>query len=183
MEGGVDWLQLRDRSLTGEAWLCWAEWIVDFAKRMKPDIRVIINRRIDVAMAVGADGIHLGFDALGAVEARAVVGPSTWIGRSTHEVDEIRRGCEEPLDYVQLAPIFSPLSKPAERPVVGLGLLRRASTFGIPLIAQGGIDYRSAHQVIRAGAAGIAVTGALLLSRDPHGAARELRNQMDRAFD
>lgn len=212
-EAGVDWIQLRDRTLAGRRLLALAEALVaardqangarpggdDRASLAWPDRRVLVNKRADVALAAAADGVHLGGDALTAVELRALAARSpgsegrapagaTWlVGASLHSVAELEQqvAAHAPLDYVQLAPIWDPRSKPAERPALGLDALaraaRRATAAGWRLFAQGGLDPTRAGQAIAAGASGIAVTGVVGLTDDPVGAARGLRDALDRA--
>jgi len=138
--------------------------------------RVIVNRRVDVALAIGADGVHLGFDAMEVAAARRLLGPDALVGVSCHSTDEVRaaRGAS----YAQLAPIFAPLSKLASRPPLGLAALGRAAG-GPPVLAQGGIDAAGAAALASAGAAGVAVTGAILLAPDPAQAAAALRSALD----
>ena len=188
--GGVDWVQLRERSLTGRELLAWALEAREAARAgaaQRADagpLLVLVNRRIDVALAAGADGVHLGFDALDATRARALLafdGRAGRVGVSTHAPDELPAAARAGADYAQLAPIFAPLSKPAERPSLGLGALAAARDAGIPVLAQGGIDADNAGAAIRAGAAGVTVTGAVLLAADPGAAARMLRRALDAA--
>ena len=187
---GADWVQLRERGLTGRALLAWVLAARDAARAGAAErtdaapIRVLVNRRIDVALAAGVDGVHLGFDALDATRARALLafeGSGGVVGVSTHAADELPAAADAGADYAQLAPIFAPLSKPAERPSLGLGALTAARSARIPVLAQGGIDAGNAGAAVRAGAAGIAVTGAVLLSDDPGAAARSLRRALDAA--
>ena len=201
--GGVDWIQLRERELAGGELLAWCESLVCAAQEgasaagssgdpTERRVATIVNRRIDVALALAvrerADGVHLGFDAFAPQTARRLLGPAFWIGVSTHSPDELVRlarvpeGETEPaIDYAHLAPIFQPISKAASRPPLGLAGLRAVSRCGVPVLAQGGLQAGNARQAIEAGAAGIAVTGALLASKDPRKAARELREALDSA--
>jgi thiamine-phosphate pyrophosphorylase len=140
-------------------------------------VRVVVNRRADVARAAGADGVHLGFDALRAAHARALLGPRAWIGVSVHEPAAV--GAERNADYAHLAPIFAPLSKPSDRIPLGLAGLRAARGAGVLVIAQGGIAPANARAVLAAGAAGVAVIGAIGCADDPARAARALRSALD----
>jgi len=135
-----------------------------------------VNRRLDVALAIGADGVQLGFDAVDAPAARRLLGPEALVGVSCHSAAEARaaRGAS----YALLAPVFAPLSKPASRPPLGLAELGRAAG-GLPVLAQGGIDAAGAVAAVAAGAAGVAVTGAILLAPDPARAAAALRRALD----
>jgi thiamine-phosphate diphosphorylase len=177
--GGVDWIQLRDRELEGAAWLDWAEALAAAARHGAPGVRVLVNRRLDVALAMGADGIHLGFDAMAADDARAVLREGALVGTSTHELAEIRALQPGAVDYVHLAPIYDPHSKPASRPALGPGALAEACALGIPVLAQGGLDRERCSAAIGAGAAGVAVTGAILHAPDPAAAAAGLRAALD----
>lgn len=184
-EAGVDWIQLRDRSLDANALLGFARMLVgarDHSEPIRGERRVIINRRIDVALTAGADGVHLGFDALRPTEAAKLLRTTALIGGSFHSIDEIRsiRSCRtSTLGYAHLAPIWDPLSKPASRPALGLEALREASAEGLLILAQGGIDPGRAAQAVRAGAGGVAVTGILGRSKDPIAAVRQIREALD----
>ncbi|RIL00108.1 MAG: thiamine phosphate synthase [Proteobacteria bacterium] len=185
VEGGVDWVQIRERDLEGGALLALCDRVGAAARaaaaRRGGAVRVLINRRVDVALACGADGAHLGFDALPVRAARALLAAPASIGVSAHAPDELRAAARDGADYAHLAPIFAPLSKPAERPPLGLEALR-APADGLPVLAQGGVEPSNAGAILRAGAAGVAVTGAIQDSSDPHAAARSLRRALDGAF-
>ncbi len=176
VDAGVDWLQVRDRSLEADALHALACDVVKGARAASRPAKVIVNRRIDVALAARADGAHLGFDALGLDDARALLGDEALVGVSCHSAEEVRSAAERGADYAHLAPIFDPISKPAERPSLGADVLA-----GLPgtVIAQGGITAANAAEVIRAGASGVAVTGAVLLADDPTEACRALRAALD----
>src|SRR5690606_2600984 len=106
-----DWLQLRDRSLSGRALLAWVDAASAAARAaVGPGRRVaiLVNRRIDVALAAGTDGVHLGFDALGPEEARALLGPGRLVGVSAHAPAELAAAAAAGADYAHLAPIFAP---------------------------------------------------------------------------
>jgi len=177
---GVDWVQIRERGLDGAALLAFAEEMADAARRGAREVgravRIVVNRRADVALAIGADGVHLGFDAMDVASARRVLGGDALVGVSTHGVDEVRAATGA--SYVQLAPIFAPLSKPATRDALGLAAIESAARERIPVIAQGGIDASNAAAVRAAGAAGVAVTGAVLMADDPAAATAALRRAL-----
>jgi thiamine-phosphate pyrophosphorylase len=182
--GGVDWVQLRERDLEGRALCELAARVVaaarDAAQRRGGTVRVLINRRIDVALAVDADGVHLGFDALPVASARSLLGAERLIGVSAHTPDEVRVAAANGANYAQLAPIFAPLSKPQQRAPLGSAAIARCGA-ALPLLAQGGIEATNAAELIRAGAAGVAVTGALLGAANPRAAAQALRAALDGA--
>ena len=180
VRGGVDWIQLRERALDGAALLAFVDAVATAARAAagaRP-LRLLVNRRLDVALAAGVDGVHLGHDAVSPAVARRLLPPAALVGISTHAVAEALAA--QGVDYVQLAPIFAPLSKPAERPALGLSALAAAAAGPHPVLAQGGIDARNAAAVRDAGAAGVAVTGSIWLADDPFAAAAALRAALDR---
>jgi thiamine-phosphate pyrophosphorylase len=184
---GVDWIQLRDRLLSSQALLQLAQMLVqarDAARANSTDPCVLVNKRVDIVLAAGCDGAHLGFDALDVTTVAALLPENALIGASFHCVDEIQSLAAEMRDqpgrYAHLAPIWDPFSKPASRPALGPDLLAKACGLGLPVIAQGGIDPSRARAAIRAGAAGIAVTGILGQSRNPISSVRQLREALDR---
>ena len=117
-------------------------------KRAGRSVRVLINRRADVALAVGADGVHLGWNALPVAAARALLGADAIVGVAAHTPDEVRAAAAQGADYATLAPIFAPLSKPSER--APLGVARARSVRGAAAGAGAG---RHRRRPGRAGAA------------------------------
>lgn len=176
---GVDWVQLRERELEGADWLAWARTLQDAAA----GARVIVNRRLDVALVIGADGVHLGFDAMSPVDAANLLPPGAGIGVSCHAPDEVRAARDGGATHAHLAPVWPPLSKRAERPALGVEAVRAASAHGLPVLAQGGVQAARCRELLDAGAAGIAVTGDILLARDPGQAAAKLRAALDARDD
>jgi thiamine-phosphate pyrophosphorylase len=181
VRGGVDWVQVREKDLDGAPLLALVREIAAAARAANPSARVIVNRRADVALAASADGVHLGFDALPVAEARALLGAGALLGVSAHHVDEVAAAAGAGASYAQLAPIFAPYSKPASRPQLGLAALEAAARLRFPVLAQGGVDAQRAGECVRAGAAGVAVTGVLCGAPDPEQAARALRTALDTA--
>lgn len=181
VRAGVDWVQVRDRGLEGAALLEHADAVAGAARRAAAEtgrkVRILVNRRADVALAAGADGVHLGFDAVAPETARRLLGPDALLGISAHAPAEVR-GAPAEVDYAHLAPIFAPISKAPVREPLGLGALAEA-TGGPALLAQGGIDPERAARAREAGAAGVAVTGAILMADDPGAAAAALREALD----
>jgi len=174
--GGVDWIQVRDRELEDGALLDHVDQIRQVAGQRA---RVLVNRRVDLVLAAGADGVHLGFDGMPAETARQLLGADALIGIATHQPGELEGAAGTPLSYVHLAPIFPPLSKPQSRTPLGLVALQEAARYGIPVLAQGGIEVENARSCIEAGAAGVAVTGSILSCADPAAAAAALRKALD----
>ena len=126
-------------------------------------IPYIIDDRADIAMMVGADGVHVGQDDLTPTDVRRIVGPSMCIGYSTHNEEQLRRGDSEPVDYLAIGPIFCTASKQNPDPIVGLEELSRIRALtSKPLVAIGGITRANAPQVLDAGADSVAVISDLL---------------------
>lgn len=126
-------------------------------------VRYIINDRADVALMVGADGVHLGQQDLPPARVRRMVGSSVWIGYSTHNADQLRAGDLEPVDYLAIGPVFSTGSKEKPDPVVGLASLaglRRLTRK--PLVAIGGITRANAADVLATGVEAVAVISDLV---------------------
>jgi thiamine-phosphate pyrophosphorylase len=175
---GVDRVQIRERELEGAALLAHAEEINRAAREAAAgrgrEIEIFVNRRIDIALAIGADGIQLGFDAVDPKTARRLIGDGVQIGISAHHPDEIRSAPPE-VNCAQLAPIAEPISKHHSGPFLGVAAVAEAARHAIPIIAQGGITAANAAEMISAGAAGVAVTGAILSAPDPARATQALR--------
>ena len=174
--GGVDWIQVRARELEDGALLDHVDHIRQAAGQRA---RVLVNRRVDVAQAARADGVHLGFDGMPPETARLLLGADALIGIATHQPEELEGAAGTPLSYAHLAPIFPPLSKAQSRTPLGLAALGEAARHGVPVIAQGGIEAENARSCLDAGAAGVAVTGSILSSADPAAAAAALRKALD----
>ncbi len=127
----------------------------------------IVNDRCDLALAVGADGVHLGQADLPLDLARRVMGPDKLIGISTHNSDQVREASAGKPDYLGFGPIFKPGSKQDHDPVVGLeGLRAMRRVTSLPVFAIGGIQIDQAEEVMRAGANGVAVISAILKAPD-----------------
>ena len=127
----------------------------------------IINDRCDLALALNADGVHVGQGDLPLDLARKVMGPDKLIGISTHNPDQVREATAGKPDYLGFGPIFKPGSKQDHDPVVGLeGLRAMRSLTALPVFAIGGIQIDQAGEVMRAGAHGVAVISAILKAPD-----------------
>ena len=133
----------------------------------KAGVLFIINDRCDLALAVDADGVHLGQGDLPLDLARNVLGPDKLIGISTHNPDQVREATAGKPDYLGFGPIFKPSSKQDHDPVVGLEGLRAMRSFtSLPVFAIGGIQIDQAGEVMRAGAHGVAIITAILKAPD-----------------
>lgn len=171
LAAGVDVVQLRDKALEARELLRAAE--VVRRRTVEAGALFIVNDRVDLAIAAGADGVHLGQGDLPVALARAQLGPAPLIGLSTHRFEEFATADPE-ADYLGVGPVFATPTKPG-RPAVGLELVNRAAaTVERPWFAIGGIDPATVAQVVDAGASRVAVVRALTDAADPSGAARRL---------
>ena len=160
--GGAMLVQLREKGMPAREFYEQAKAAVDVAVRR--GVRLIVNDRVDVALAVGAHGVHLGQDDMPPEAARRLLGPEAVIGYSTHNIDQAIAATKLPIDYLAIGPIFATTSKSDTAPVLGLDGLRivRQAIGTFPLVAIGGISHANAHEVITAGADSVAVISALL---------------------
>jgi len=139
----------------------------------------LVNDRIDIALAVEADGVHLGQGDLPPALARRLLGPERLIGRSTHCLDQLRQAVSDGCDYVGVGPVNATPTKPGREPV-GLDYVREAARESpIPFFAIGGIDRERVAAVRAAGAARVAVVRAITEAADPAAAAAELLQAME----
>jgi thiamine-phosphate pyrophosphorylase len=172
--GGADVIQLRDKTCDCAYLYRCAGEIRDVARAA--GVPLIINDRLDVAMQIGADGVHLGQGDLPLKFARRVAPRGFVIGVSAGTLEEALEAERGGADYVGLGPIFPTQSKIDAREACGLGLLREVrSRVAIPIVAIGGLGAGNAAEVIAAGADGIAVISAVVSQDDVAGAARRLK--------
>jgi thiamine-phosphate pyrophosphorylase len=174
---GVHLIQLRDKyASSGELYRT--------ARKLGECVReaggaFIVNDRADVALAVGADGVHVGQDDLPVESARAILGSGKVIGYSTHILEQVRDADRSPADYIAFGPIFPTVSKANPDPVVGLDGLREArKATRKPLVAIGGITIENARAVIEAGADSVAVIRALVGEPDIQKRAEEFLERL-----
>ena len=133
----------------------------------KAGVLFIVNDRCDLALAVDADGVHLGQGDLPLDVARKVMGPEKLVGISTHNADQVREATAGNPDYLGFGPIFTPGSKQDHDPVVGIeGLRAMRSLTSLPIFAIGGIHIDHVREVMRAGADGVAIISAILKAPD-----------------
>jgi hydroxymethylpyrimidine kinase/phosphomethylpyrimidine kinase/thiamine-phosphate diphosphorylase len=177
IEGGVDVLQLRSKELEGAPYCRLAERVGAIAAAA--NVPFIVNDRVDVALAVGADGVHLGQKDLPVELARRIL-PRGIIGRSSHEAAHATRAIEERADYFAVGPVWETPTKPG-RKAAGVKYVREVASLNvdIPWYAIGGINAENVRDVIDAGASRIAVVRAILDARDPGTAAGALKAALD----
>lgn len=164
--GGATFVQLREKHLAPREFYHEAEEALRLARSR--GVRLIINDRVDIALALHTGGVHLGQDDLPPEAARELLGEDAIIGFSTHSVEQAREAARLPVDYLAIGPIFETSSKENPDPVVGLDGLRRVReiTGEIPLVAIGGIRLENIGEVLKAGANAVAVI-SLLLAEPP----------------
>jgi thiamine-phosphate pyrophosphorylase len=160
--GGASLIQLREMRMPA------LEFYEQAKAAQQAGVQLIINDRADIALAIGASGVHLGQDDLSPEAARKLLGPQAVIGYSTHNVDQAISATKLPIDYLAIGPIFSTSTKSDTAPVLGLDGLRtvRRAIGAFPLVAIGGITLTNARAVIDAGADSVAVISALLSAAD-----------------
>lgn len=172
--GGADVIQLRDKGLSGRDLLAAASAIREVTR--DAGALFIVNDRLDVALAAGADGVHLGESDLPLGHARKIAPPGFIIGASVGSVAAAVRAGAEGADYVALSPTFATGSKDDAGPGHGLAVLSAVrSAVSLPLVAIGGITVGNVGDVIAAGADGVAVISAVVGQADVTAAARDLR--------
>lgn len=175
LQAGVRLLQLRAKQAPGRDLLAWTEAV---AARAGRDAWVIVNDRVDVALAAGTRHVHVGQDDLPVVATRMLVGEGAVIGLSTHTPAQIDQACQLPLDYLAVGPVFGTHTKATGYDAVGLELVaearRRADAAGgLPVVAIGGITLGLTAAVIDAGAAAVVVISDLLSTGAPDARAGE----------
>jgi len=186
VEGGATLVQLRDKH--GSTRRLIAETRAIKAALEPTGVPVLVNDRVDVALAAGADGVHVGQDDMPAEEARRLLGPAAVIGLSIKTIAQAEAAPLDALDYVCVGGVFVTMSKDNPDAPIGLAGLKtilavlRARADKFPVGAIAGIDERNAGAVVAAGADGIAVISALSLAPDPAAAARRLREIVDRGL-
>ncbi len=175
--GGADVIQLRDKRLSGRDLLAAAVAVRDIT--LDAGALFIVNDRLDVALAAGADGVHLGESDLPVGEARRLAPPGFIIGASVGSVAAAVRAGAKGADYVALSPTFSTTSKDDAGAGHGLAVLSAVrAAVSLPLVAIGGITPGNVSDVIAAGADGVAVISAVVGQDDITAAARDLRSRI-----
>jgi thiamine-phosphate pyrophosphorylase len=165
-------VHLREKDLAGAALLALARALA--AACHGAGQLLLVNDRADVALAAGADGVHLPSAGLPPAEARRLLGPARLVGVSCHGEDEVRRARDGGADYATFGPVFDTPSKRAYGPPVGLAALGRAAALGLPLVALGGVDPSNAREAVAAGASGVAAIRAWLAGANAGAAVRAL---------
>jgi thiamine-phosphate pyrophosphorylase len=151
---GVDWIQVREKHLPARELARWTTAVVEAAAGRA---KVLVNTRVDVALACGAAGVHLPGGAPPPSAWRALVPPGFLFGVSCHSVEEVRESEQNDADFAVFAPVFAPLSKDSVLPPQGLDRLAEAArAVRIPVLALGGITWENVPLCLEAGATGVA---------------------------
>ncbi|MFN2516167.1 MAG: thiamine phosphate synthase [Pyrinomonadaceae bacterium] len=163
-QNGVSLVQLREKILSPREFYKEAEAALQIARERR--VKIIINDRVDIALALSADGVHLGQEDLPPKAARRLLGSDAIIGFSTHNPEQARLAAKLPIDYIAIGSIFTTRTKRTPYPPLGLEGLRliRQAIGKIPLIAIGGITTKNSHDVLDAGADAVAVISDLWAS-------------------
>lgn len=175
---GVRAVQLRERDLEPRPLLALAEEVLRLTRER--GARLLVNDRVDLAMAIGADGVHLRSDSLPGAVTRRLLGPDRVIGISAHSVDDVVSAESEGADFVVLGPIYETASKRAYGAPLGLRPIEEAARrCRIPVFAIGGITAARVSEVRRAGAFGVAVVSSILSATSVESAARQLLDAIE----
>lgn len=174
IRGGAGVIQYREKKASTRNMVETAKVLAELCRRAGACF--LVNDRLDVALAVDADGVHVGQDDMPVPLARKLLGPDKLLGVTVHNEEEIRRAEEEGADYLSIAPVFATSTKPDHQKPLGVeGVRNLVRKTRLPVVAIAGIGPSNAADVIRAGVQGICVVSAIIAATDPEWAARELR--------
>lgn len=180
VQGGVTCVQLRDKECSTLDFIEQARTVKDFLKAR--GVPLVINDRVDVALAVEADGVHLGQTDMPLEIAKKILGSSMFIGISAESLEDALEAEKGGADYLGVSPIYATPTKTDTAPALGLeGLRDIRKAVNIPLVGIGGLNPGNAPAVIRNGADGVAVVSAIVAADDPGQAAAELKRIIDEA--
>jgi len=171
---GVRLIQIREKAASSRDFFEAVKDSLEIARGS--GVTILVNDRVDIALATGADGVHLGQDDLSAVDARKILGHGARIGLSTHNLEQAKAAAALPVDYIAIGPVFATTTKLRPAPVVGLqGVADVRKAIGdLPLVAIGGITREKFRSVLDAGADSVAVISGIL--SDPDGISSSARD-------
>lgn len=179
LEGGVRAVQLREKDLGGRELFVLAEKTKRLCERYQANL--FVNDRVDVALGVDAEGVHLGGDSMPVRAARELLGAEKLIGVSTHSIKEAREAEQEKADFIFFGPVYFTPSKAAYGEPQGLGRLKEVvEKISLPVYAIGGVKVGNIAEVKETGVRGIALISAILSAVDPRGAAQEILKAWER---
>jgi thiamine-phosphate pyrophosphorylase len=171
LQGGVSCVQLREKELCSRDFVALALAVQDLLA--PTGVPLVINDRIDVALACGAQGVHLGQSDMPVALARQLLPPGVFIGLSVENLNDVARAAEQSVDYLGVSPIYATPTKTDAAAPWGLAGLRQVRALTqLPLVAIGGIHLGNAAEVLQAGADGLAVVSAICSAVDPSAAAQ-----------
>lgn len=180
VQGGVTCVQLREKNADSRDFLAMARTLKALLAPLH--VPLVINDRLDIALACGAEGIHLGQSDMPVDVARQWMPPEVFIGWSVECIDDVHQAAHRAVDYLGVSPVFATPTKTDTKTPWGLeGLAQVRALTRLPLVAIGGIHQDNAATVLRAGADGLAVVSALCAAPDPRAAAVALRRLCDAA--
>ncbi len=178
VQGGVTCVQLREKHANSRDFYAQAMALMDLLRPL--NVPLIINDRLDIALACGAHGVHLGQSDLPVHAARKLLPPEVFIGWSVETLEEVALSAALPVDYLGVSPVFATPTKTDTATPWGLeGLQRVRALTPLPLVAIGGIHLHNATQVMQAGADSLAVVSAICSADDPCAASQQLRELID----
>ena len=176
IKGGAEIIQVRDKTADAQALTTASLRIIPYIR--KANARLIINDRVDVAYGLQADGVHLGQTDLSPQVAREILGPKAIIGWSVDNLEQLEHSEMAYIDYLAASPVFETQSKMGCAPPWGLdGLRQLCAATALPVIGIGGIKTDNIDDVLKCGAAGVAVISAIANTSDPKKATEQLRLQ------
>lgn len=181
LAGGATMVQVREKEVPTRAFLETVLQVRDVTARR--GTALIVNDRVDVALAADADGVHVGQSDMPAREARGLLGPGRILGLTVTSAAEAREAERQGADYLGTDAVFATPTKPDAGTPLGLaGLRELVGATSLPVVAIGGIHAGNAREVLETGAAGLAVVSAVFAAADPGAAARELRAIVERSI-
>jgi thiamine-phosphate pyrophosphorylase len=173
IRGGAKIIQYREKTLNTREMVASAAGLMQVCRQS--GALFLINDRLDVALAVNADGVHLGRNDMPVRMARNLLGQEKLLGVSVQDARAMDEAVDEGADYLSLSPVFATLTKPDHEEPLGLERVRAlAGRVVVPVVAIGGINRTNVAEVMRAGVQGVCVISAVLSAPDPEQAAREL---------
>ena len=182
VRGGVTAVQLREKS-------CSTSDFVQLGRELKKllaphQVPLIVNDRVDMAIEIGADGVHIGQHDMDSERARRLLGPDAIIGLSIETVEQARAAVSLDVDYLGVGPVFATATKADAAPPLGLAALAEIRAISRhAMVAIGGMGLENARQAIDSGADGVAIVSAICAAEDPERTARELRRSIDAALE
>ncbi len=162
IDGGAEFIQLREKYLAPKAFYADAENALKIAR--EKNVKIIVNDRVDIALALRAGGVHLGQDDLPPENAREILGENAVIGFSTHNIEQAIEAIKLPVDYIAVGPVFATSTKENPDEVIGLEGVKtvREMIGSFPLVAIGGINFENFRSVLDSGADSVAIISGIV---------------------